>query len=125
VTRRLFHIARTDEWVAALAAGVYTMSTAGRTLAEVGFIHCAYLEQVIGVADRFFRGERGLVLIEIDPARCGARLVDEDLEGSGEEFPHLYGPLEPAAVVRMASLEPGPDGRFGLPEILFASAKAP
>jgi uncharacterized protein (DUF952 family) len=43
---RIFHIAMKQDWDAALAAGDYRVSTLGRTLAKVGFIHCSTASQV-------------------------------------------------------------------------------
>jgi uncharacterized protein (DUF952 family) len=30
-------------------------------------------------------------------------------------FPHIYGPINAAAVINVVDLEPGPDGLFNLP----------
>ena len=45
----------------------------------------------------------GLVLLEIDPQRLGAPVRFEEGE-PGEDFPHLYGELNPDAVVRVTPL---------------------
>jgi uncharacterized protein (DUF952 family) len=46
-----------------------------------------------------FGGRDDLVLLEIDSDRTGAEVRWENLESGEELFPHLYGPLDIAAVV--------------------------
>jgi len=90
----IFHIALAEHWEAAKAAGQYTESTRGRTLAEEGFIHCSYTGQVSGVADYAFADvTTPLVLLTIDPARVAPEIK---VEGG---FPHIYGPLQLDAVI--------------------------
>ncbi len=120
----ILHITERAAWQAAQAAGEYRAPS----LAAQGFIHCATAAQVIAVADAFYRGQAGLVLLGIDPARLAADLRWEPPDppaGSpapaaapGERFPHLYGPLNLEAVVRVDDFPPGPDGRFTLPPVL-------
>ena len=107
---RIYHITTAADWQAALAAGAYTADT----LAGEGFIHLSTGAQVIGTANRFFRGRPGLVLLAVDPARLLAELRYEESE-PGQRFPHLYGPLNLDAVVAVAPLDPAPDGTFALP----------
>ena len=47
----IFHLADRRQWEAARAAGRYEISTRGKTLSEVGFIHCSQRHQVRPVAD--------------------------------------------------------------------------
>ena len=104
----LFHLALADEWLAAVRGGEhYDRSTVGASLAEVGFIHCSFAEQVGPTRQRYYADRSDVVLLEIDPDR----LVDvevrvEDLHGTGEAFPHLYGPLPLDAVVEARHLGP-------------------
>lgn len=112
---RIYHIATAQAWTGARSAGSYTESTRGLSLAEVGFIHCSNADQVTRVADTFYRRASGLVLLVIDPDRLTAELRDEDLDGRGEAFPHVYGPLNLDAVVDVVPFEPAEDGRFTLP----------
>jgi glutathione S-transferase len=114
-TARIFHLTSAAAWAAAAGEGVYRFSTRGRTLAEVGFVHCGYREQVLDVAERLYPDAGELVLLVIDPERLGSPVRAENLEGEEELFPHIYGPLELGAVIRVVSVRRGGDGRFQLP----------
>lgn len=103
---RLFHLALPEDWEAAQVDGRYPMSTRGATLAEVGFVHCSFAEQVAATAARFYGDLEEVVVLEIDPARTGAELRVEDTLGTGETFPHLYGPLPVDAVVSARRCRP-------------------
>ena len=111
----ILHIAVRDEWEA--AAGTTTTYVPNR-FAHDGFVHCSSPAQVLGPADRLFSGRTDLVLLVIDPIRLGARVVEEPGDpGSAETFPHVYGPIEIAAVTRVIDFPPGPEGRFTLPDL--------
>lgn len=108
----ILHITTRPEWAAAVAAGAYRPAS----LAAEGFIHCSTYAQAAATADRYFPGRDDLVLLCIDEARLGTQLRYEAPPGRPtERFPHLYGPLAPAAVVAVIDFPPGPDGRFELP----------
>ena len=108
---RLFHITSERELRLAETDGEYRPSA----FAREGFIHCSYASQVEGVANRIFRGVTGLVLLEIDAGRLTAKVVEENLEGGSEQFPHIYGPLPLSAVARTHAFPCRDDGRFDLP----------
>ncbi len=106
----LYHVALASDWEAALAGGRYEVSTRGRSLAEEGFIHCSFAEQVEGTADRYYRDVDDVVLLRIDPGRLSCAVVVEDLVGSGEALPHVYGPIDLDAVVEVRSWPRSGDG---------------
>ena len=98
-TQPIYHLALRREWDEAVArGGPYDRSTIGRSLADEGFIHCSFEDQVASVARRFYDGE-DVVLLTVDPTRVDADIVVENLDGGDERFPHVYGPLPLAAVV--------------------------
>jgi len=99
----IYHLALAGEWEADRERP-YDTSTLGRLFDEVGFIHCSYDHQVQRIADLVYRGRDDVLLLEIDPARVDAPIEVEDLDDSGERFPHIYGPLNRDAVVRIAAL---------------------
>lgn len=111
--KTLLHITTRAAWEGARAEGFYTTPT----LAAEGFIHCSEPRQVVRVANERFRGQRGLVLLEIDPSRVGPEIRYENTEGGEELFPHIYGPLNLDAVARVLAFEPGEGGTFALPQI--------
>lgn len=95
----LFHVADAVEWAAALEVGRYERSTRGLSLAEVGFVHLSTAAQWPGVLERFYADhEGGLLLLTIDAARLTPLLRWEPVGPREELFPHLYGPLDTAAV---------------------------
>ena len=101
---RLHHLAVRDEWAAAEAAGRYERSTVDRSLADEGFIHCSFVDQVPQIASLFYAGRDDVVVLTIDPALVAADIRVEPAPGTGDEFPHIYGPLPTAAVVAVQPL---------------------
>jgi maltose O-acetyltransferase len=103
----LLHITERALWESARATGTYTMSTRGKTLDEVGFIHCSFPHQLRGVAELLYGTEPEpgeLVVLVIDRERLDVPVRVEPGEpgaSGGEEFPHLYGPLAVAAVTEV------------------------
>ena len=97
---RIFHIATLADWKQAEASGgPYTTSTYGVSLAEAGFLHASRHEQVRGVLDRVYGDvTEPLLILEIETDLLGVPWRDDDVDG--EAFPHIYGPLDPKAVVR-------------------------
>ena len=110
----IFHIISRHDCEAAAGGTLYR----GDTLETEGFIHCSTAEQVVDTANFLFRGREDLLLLAIDEARLSAEVRYEDA-GDGRLFPHIYGPMEVSAVVRVVEFPPGPDGRFTLPEGIF------
>lgn len=97
----LFHVAVAAEW----EAGDDLRSTRGLDLADVGFVHLAFVWQVQAVLDRFYADvSQPLLLLRVDPDLLQGPVRVEPPAGSTEGFPHLYGPLLPAAVVEVLPL---------------------
>jgi uncharacterized protein (DUF952 family) len=114
--RPLWHLAERRDWEAALRSGSYDRSTRGATLAQVGFIHASFPEQLPGVVRlHYAKVEEPLVVLEIDPGALAAAGVDVRLElgdpgdPASPLFPHLYGALPVTAVTRTrpAAVEKG------------------
>jgi uncharacterized protein (DUF952 family) len=109
----IFHITTRKAWEDARTKGEYTVES----LASEGFIHCSTLAQVLPVADKFYKGQSGLVLLVIEPALLSSTLKWEPPSGgtpppgvpAGDPFPHIYGPINLDAVVKPLDFEPNPD----------------
>ena len=114
MSTRLFHITTAAEAVSAYESGVYRPAAFERE----GFIHCSFERQVLATAARIFRGRKGLVLLEIDPGLLECQVVEENLEGGSELYPHVYGPVPMTAVRAVHPFPPGADGTFSLPAAL-------
>jgi uncharacterized protein (DUF952 family) len=91
----IFHITSANEADRATGLGTYVPEA----FHVDGFVHCSYRHQLPDVAGRHFAGRSGLVLLEIDRSKLACKVVDENLEGGTEMYPHVYGPLPMAAVV--------------------------
>ncbi|HEY6492816.1 MAG TPA: DUF952 domain-containing protein [Trebonia sp.] len=109
----IYHIATRADWERARTDGEYTRSSVDKTLAEEGFIHASQAAQVARTANKFYRDVPGdLVLLVIDTSLLRAEVRYEDVPGAELPFPHIYGPLNPGAVVDVRDFAPGPDGTF-------------
>ena len=94
----IYHLAIADRWEEAAPSGTYRWSTIDRSLAEEGFIHCSYGDQVQDTAARYYGGRDDVLLLTIDPS-----LVPSEIKVEGG-FPHIYGPLPTDAVIQVSRL---------------------
>ena len=121
----IVHITSRKDWIDAMSAGQYVAPS----LKSEGFIHCSTITQALPVAEQYYKGQSGLVLLVIDPARLDSDLKWEPpSEGTpppgvraGESFPHIYGPINLDAIVQTLDLATGPDGHFALPPGLISN----
>jgi uncharacterized protein (DUF952 family) len=107
----IYHFCPRADWEAAASSGSYTADS----LATQGFIHCSPRDHVHVSATMRARGRTDLVVLEIDEARLDAPSVWEEGDPphpDGKLFPHVYGPIPVAAVVRVTDLPTEPDGTF-------------
>ncbi len=109
--RLLVHVTTREAWERARDSGVFGSQEVERE----GFLHASWPHQVVEVANRLFRGRRGLVLLVIDAGRVSAPVVVENTEGGSELYPHVYGPLNVDAVREVLPFPPREDGTFELP----------
>jgi uncharacterized protein (DUF952 family) len=100
--RFIFHIAFESDWRAAERDGEYRVSTRGKRLEDVGFIHAGFEHQVLDVGAAFYRdAPEPLAVLVIDTGQLDVPVVVENLEGGDEGFPHIYGALPARAVVEV------------------------
>ena len=102
----ILHLCPRGEWVSAQAAGEYRAAS----LRAEGFIHCSRPGQILKVVNTFYRQVPDLVLLWLNPRKLTAELRWEAADG--DEFPHLYGPLNLDAVIRVRDFLPDADGVY-------------
>jgi len=113
------HITTRDAWEAAQVTGEFRSPE----FDAIGFIHCSTPEQILLVANAFFRGQSGLVMLMIDlaklksPVRWEPPHSTERMPGfmHGSVYPHVYGPINVDAVTRVEQLVPSDSGSFKMP----------
>ena len=111
----IYHLAWRSEWEHGSKESPYRHAS----LETEGFIHCTREpEKLLEVADLFFATAptEDLLVVSLDEARIGSEVKDED-PGVGHLFPHVYGPIDRAAVLRVDAMRRA-DDRWALPASL-------
>jgi len=106
----ILHITKREQWEEAKLKKTYY----GNTLESQGFIHCSTPKQVIRVANAVFHARKELVCLCIETAKVRSEIRYEGT--GGELYPHIYGPLNADAVIKVLNFEPRKDGSFTLPK---------
>jgi len=96
----IYHVLHKADWEKALAQGSYRAAS----LATEGFIHASKAEQVAGVLDRYFKGKNDLLVLHIDEHKLNSPFTYEFSSSVNEEFPHIFGPMNLDAVLKVESL---------------------
>ena len=97
----IFHICSREDWEAAQQTSEYK----AESLESEGFIHCSKAEQIAGVANAFYKGMDGLVMLHIALEKLQVEICWEETEG--EVYPHIYGPVNLEGVVEVEDFEVG------------------
>jgi len=120
----IYHLTSRRAWQEAQERGDYRVES----LKSEGFIHCSTRTQVLPVAEKYYKGQQDMLLLEIDPSLLSSELRWEPPSGGappgvpeGESFPHVYGPINLGAVVNVYDLESNPDGSHRLPSLVTAA----
>ncbi len=140
----ILHLVAKADWDALKDDQPYVAAS----LSSEGFTHCSAGEALmLDVANRFYRDQPGeFLLLEIDESKLTAEVkweapadpkpaVDTPPDAKAEYgeqpptavlFPHVYGPINRDAVVRVRTAARDADGAFtGFAELPAASAAAP
>ena len=96
----IYHIATIESWNDAKTRGYYEHPT----LRNEGFIHCSQDNQVAGVLERYFQGQKGLVKLVIDTDKLSSRYVFDWSPSTADTYPHIYGPINTDAVIDVIPL---------------------
>ncbi|MFN3742965.1 MAG: DUF952 domain-containing protein [Anaerolineales bacterium] len=100
MNRFLFHLLSPADWYQAVSANEYRPPS----LEKEGFIHFSAAHQIKKVREALYRDQPNLLLLVVDETRLKSPLRWEPLGPENERFPHLYGPLNLDAVVKIIEL---------------------
>lgn len=97
----IYHVTTRPEWEAAKQQGRYVAPS----LQTEGFIHCSTEHQVAGVLQRYFANVPDRVKLTLDTDKLTSKLQFDLAPSVGEEFPHIYGPINMDAVVGVEEVD--------------------
>jgi uncharacterized protein (DUF952 family) len=109
----IYHLVEPAAWEANPSADFVVAS-----LESEGFIHCAFAHQVAPAANRFYPVAPALRVVQLDPARLTSPLrveLPSPTSTSAHKYPHVYGPLQRSAVVKVHVLTRDHGGRWFFP----------
>ena len=115
----ILHLLSRESWLEAQSHG----QLVAPSVATEGFAHCSTEHQIVDVANKYYRGASNMVLIHIDPTKLTSTLKFEPpahIDGSPALphealFPHIYGPINLDAVIKVTDFSCDEQGSFSLP----------
>ena len=96
----IYHVLHSSDWQKAVEKGSYEAAS----LATEGFIHASKASQVPGVLERYFKDQENRVVLHIDEHRLTSPFTYEFSPSVNEEFPHIFGPVNLDAVLKVEPL---------------------
>jgi uncharacterized protein (DUF952 family) len=103
----ILHMTPAESWARSIRVGRHEPPS----LADEGFIHCTHgWAELVRVGQRHYRSDpRPYLVLTIDPGRLTSPLRYDD---QARIYPHIYGPLNPDAVVDVVVFPRATDGTF-------------
>ena len=105
--RPTYHLVPVESWNGADPGRPYTAAS----LATEGFIHCTDgMTETVATANRHYRDDpRAFLVLTVDLEAAGSPWRIEDARGI---YPHVFGPIERAAIMRVVEAPRAADGEF-------------
>lgn len=88
------------------------------SLESEGFTHAATVTQVVPVANRHYKRFAKVLLLQIEEDLLTYPLKYEYVDRHNEYYPHIYGPINLSAVIKIYEMVKDKDGNFLLPDEL-------
>ncbi len=111
------HLTTKKVWEEALLTGHYQTSTLDKTLAQVGFIHASFPEQLQGVAAFVFADctdELVVLHMDIEILIRNGITVRIEPASNGQLYPHIFNPIPCNLVNAVLPALMGIDGKLHL-----------
>lgn len=89
----IIHSVNKEEYEKEIKKGTYGR----KSIEKYGFIHCSDLDTYYLVAPNFKNDRNKRLILLIDTDKVDSKIIWED--GGGVDFPHVYGLLNPNAIV--------------------------
>ena len=90
----IYHIVTPEVWEKYKDENQYE----AESLEAENFIHCSYRNQLDDVLERYYKTERKVFILHINPHLLTAKFIAERSTG-GEVYPHIYGAINRPAIV--------------------------
>jgi uncharacterized protein (DUF952 family)/uncharacterized protein YciI len=105
--RPTYHLVPAQTWAERDPAASY----AAASLEAEGFVHCTDgAAAMVATANRHYRADpRAFLVLTVDLDATGSPWRFDDPSGA---YPHVYGPIEPSAVIATVPIQRAPDGEF-------------
>ena len=101
----LYHILSSKDW-----SDESSKDYLPQSFDKDGFIHLSTEQQLLDTANRHFRQERSLRVLEVNPSGLEKNLVFEQIGEAIEAYPHLYQSLPKKNIVQCFVLENSSQG---------------
>jgi len=115
VSNSFLHLTTKQAWEDAFKVGTYSLSTKGKTLEEVGFIHGSFEDQVEEVAGFVFaESTEDLVLLHLNMDKLVLNGIEVRVEEArnGKSYPHIYGAIPCELVNEVSAAHMNVDGQL-------------
>lgn len=89
-----YHITTPENWAKFADEDFYQ----AESLKTEGFIHASFAEQLEETLKIHYKGVREVLILTVDSEKLTSKLSVEKSR-NGEEFPHIYGAINKAAIV--------------------------
>jgi uncharacterized protein (DUF952 family) len=116
--RTIYKVLTSEQWAAAEAGGPVQAPID----MQDGYVHFSTAAQLQDTLSKWFRGQRGCVLLSFDAGDFGPQLRWEAARG-GDLFPHVYGEVRASQARSRWSLEMGSDSAPLAPDEVARAAK--
>ncbi len=109
----IYHLVPVDDYQSQPANRPYRAAE----LEREGFIHCTRGdEQLVVVANRYYRDDLRPVLVLVIDEEAVTSPVKDERAADGVKYPHIYGPLNRDAIISVLRMPRLPDGSFQFPD---------